>query len=446
MSLIADDVINFTSMLKMSYNFLAGRDYLKKQKFRERKKLVSVALPFSDLCFAAGAVPVFPIRMEIFDINQYLMAMNTATTFFGWSTVAKFLGFVKQFDKLKIADNIIGDVIDSINIKYNEMYDIAEEHGLNSDFCYGIKAVVGMHVSKGRNVDANLNYTIRCSAWNKYLEYLKNLVPDSEQIWIVIPPRNLGDSALNSLEENLYQAVAQLENLTGNHLSNNSLNKQFRLRNQICRYYKIIIHEISANDYYPCNPATFAEILSLLSISFQDYNSNVNQYLDNMGNLLKEMEERIKKRIGMDVSHMPRVLLTPMFGGWEPLSHEYLYELGVRTIYADWEVLGFLEEIPITNDPIKEYAHFLLNMTTKGFGCDNSGLTDSYLKVAKELKVDGVVFNQVFGCHSVSNCYQMLREKLRREGIPSTFLNFNKIGENTEQVKTRLGAFTEMLK
>ena len=75
---MADDLVNFTSMLKMSYNFLAGREFLKKKKFREKKKLISVALPFSDLAFAAGAVPVFPIRMEIFDINQYLIAMNSA--------------------------------------------------------------------------------------------------------------------------------------------------------------------------------------------------------------------------------------------------------------------------------------------------------------------------------------------------------------------------------
>jgi benzoyl-CoA reductase/2-hydroxyglutaryl-CoA dehydratase subunit BcrC/BadD/HgdB len=41
----------------------------------------------------------------------------------------------------------------------------------------------------------------------------------------------------------------------------------------------------------------------------------------------------------------------------------------------------------------------------------------------------------------------MLREKLRRDlEIPSIALNFNKMGENIEQVKTRLGAFMEMFK
>jgi len=61
------------------------------------------------------------------------------------------------------------------------------------------------------------------------------------------------------------------------------------------------------------------------------------------------------------------------------------------------------------------------------------------------MNVDGIIFNQLFGCHSLSNCYPMLREKVRRKlEIPITSINFNKIGENVEQVKTRLGAYTEM--
>ncbi|MFW9785136.1 MAG: 2-hydroxyacyl-CoA dehydratase family protein, partial [Candidatus Heimdallarchaeota archaeon] len=90
-------------------------------------------------------------------------------------------------------------------------------------------------------------------------------------------------------------------------------------------------------------------------------------------------------------------------------------------------------------------AQFLMNATENGVGCDNDKLTDSYIRIAKDLSVDGLVFIQLFGCHSVSNCYAMLREKIRRDlEIPSIALTFNKIGENVEQVKTRLGAFMEM--
>jgi benzoyl-CoA reductase/2-hydroxyglutaryl-CoA dehydratase subunit BcrC/BadD/HgdB len=250
-------------------------------------------------------------------------------------------------------------------------------------------------------------------------------------------------------EYQLIFAFRSLEEITGNVVSDNSLKKQFRIGNQVKRFYKTILYEISTSDFYPCNPATFAEILALLGLSFQDYNSNAQRYLENMSHLVNEMRERIKKKMGMDVSKFPRILLTPVFGGWEPETQEILYELGGRTIYADWEILKFLEEIDASpsSDPIEEYANYIMNVNINGVGCDQEALTDSYIEAAKNLEVDGLVFNQVFGCHSVSNCYAMLRKKIRTElEIPTTVINFNKIGENVEQIKTRLGAFMEMFR
>ncbi|MFX0035779.1 MAG: 2-hydroxyacyl-CoA dehydratase [Candidatus Hermodarchaeota archaeon] len=450
MSLIADDIVRFSSALRIAYNLLTGRDYLKRKKFREKKKLISVALPFSDLVYGfPDLVPVFPIRTHTFKMHNYLTYLGSASNIFGWQNVSKFLGFVKNTgigDLSKVIDEIIDDVINTVNEKYNEMYDIGVENGVPTDFCYGIKTLYGMHVSKGKNYDANLNYTIRCSAWNKYLESLKTINNASRQIWIDIPPRNIGN-ADELLFENIYNGIKELEKISGNSYDSTILRNHFQVANEIRNFYKIILYEIGSGDFYPCNPATFSEILVILNNSFQDYNSNAIRYRDNMKSLVDESKERIKKKIGMDVSKMPRILITPMFGGWEPKSHEIIYELGGRVFYADWDLLLALEQIPIKNisDPIEAYAHYLMNITTNGIGFDNDILTDSYLRITKDLKADGLIFNQVFGCHSISNCYTMLKEKIRRElEIPSIALNFNKIGENVEQVKTRLGAFMEM--
>ena len=451
MSLIADEIVRFSAVLRIAYNLLTGRDYLKRKKFREKKKLISVALPFSDLVYGfPDLVPVFPIRMHNFEIHRYLTYLGSASNIFGWKNVANFLGFIKNLgigDVSKIIDEIIENVIDTVNKKYNEMYDLGIENGVPTDFCYGIKSLYGMHVSKGKNVEATLNYTIRCSAWNKYLESLKTIENPAKQIWIDIPPRNIGN-ALELLTENLYDAVRELEKVSGNSYDKNILQNHFQVANDIRKYYKTILYEISSSEFYPCNPATFSEILVILNNSFQDYNSNAIRYRDNMVSLVKEMKERIRNKIGMDVSNMPRILITPMFGGWEPKSHEIIYELGGCALYADWDMLLLLEDIPITkiSDPVEAYAHYLMNATVNGIGCDNDALSDSYIRLAKKLNADGLVFIQLFGCHSISNCFTMLKEKIRRElDIPTIALNFNKIGENVEQVKTRLGAFMEMI-
>jgi benzoyl-CoA reductase/2-hydroxyglutaryl-CoA dehydratase subunit BcrC/BadD/HgdB len=451
MSLIADEIVSFSSVLRIAYNMLNGRNYLKRKKFRDKEKLVAVTLPFSDLAFAAGTVPVFPIRMHEFDISRYLSYLGSASSIFGWNAVSNFLSFTKNLglEKVsKIVDDIIEGVIDTINIKYNEMYDVGIENGISSDFCYGLKSLVGMHITKGRNVDACLNVTIRCSAYNKYLESLKSINEGPKQIWIDIPPRNLGNT-IELLTDNISIALNEFEKLTGNSITDNDLREHFKIGNQVKRSYKNIIYDISASDFYPCNPATFSEIMALLSITFQDYNSDAARYRDNIVALEKEMRERIRKGVGMDVSKMPRIFVTPMFGGWEPKTHEIIYELGGRALYADWELLKFLEEIPTAPhmNPSEEYARFLMRATETGIGCDNDKLTDSYLRMATDLNADGIIFFQLFGCHSISNCYAMLREKVRRElEIPITAITFNKIGDNVEQVKTRLGAFMEMFK
>ncbi len=441
---MTDDVVNFTYMLRLAYDFLHGGRKFQIKSNRKDKKLVSIVFPFSELVFAAKAIPIFPIRLEKYKVNTYLQALNSASSVFGWKTVTNFLGFVRKFDVLKVFDGIIDDLIDSLNDKYNEMYDIGIEEGISNDFCYGIKSLYGMHSSHQGIYDSNVNVIIRCSAFNKYYESLKRY--HKNLIWLDIPPRNIGN-ALELCTENVKDTINQLEKLTGNTINDNDLRKYFRISNECKQLYREIIYDISSSDFYPCNPATFSEILALLSLSFQDFNSDAETYLKNFRNLVKEMKERIRKKIGKDVSNMPRILLTPRFGGWEPKSHEYIYDMGGRLLYADWEILGVLEPVEAYTytDPIEAYAKFLMNTTTIGIGCDQNALTDSYIRVAKKMNVDGLIFTQLFGCHSISNCYQMLREKIRTElEIPTTMITFNKIGENLEQVKTRLGAFMEM--
>ncbi|UCD01996.1 MAG: 2-hydroxyacyl-CoA dehydratase [Promethearchaeota archaeon] len=449
MSIYADDVVNFTSVLKIAYNFLTGRDYLQKKKTKERKTIISVASGFPDLIFAADSIPVFPIRMEKFKLNLYLLALNSATSLFGWNLTTKLLGIARQLDFLKIVDNVLNDVIKSINAKYNLLYDLAAEKKVISDFCFGVKAIYGMHVKEVYNYDSALNFSIRCDKYNQYLKSLKTVVPN--QIWVEIPviDKENEKNALEIMVKNIHNAIIELENITGNVVTDNSLNKQFRIGNQVKRYYKTIIYDISTSDFYPCNPATFSEILALLTISFQDYNSNAQRYLENISQLVKEMRERIKQGVGMDVSNRPRILLTPIFNGWEPETQEIIYELGGKVIYSDWDLLGLLEEIPVSkgSDPIEDYARFLLNASNKGLLCLNNceALIHSYQKYIKKIRVDGLIINQLTDCHINSNCYDLLKNKIRTEfRIPSIGIEFKKIGENIEQTKAKLGPFMEL--
>jgi len=444
MSIYADDVLNFTSVLKIAYNFLN----FSSKKSKERKKIISVASGFPDLVFAADSIPVFPIRIEKFKMNLFLVALNASTNLFGWDLTTQLLGIAKQIDFLKIVDKTLNDVIDSINEKYNYMHDKAIQNNVSKDFCFGIKSIYGMHVLRNEAYDASLNFTMRCSKYNNYLKSLRSTIQN--QVWVDIPLQEKeNENLLDLMTTNVKKAIENLENITGNVVTDNSLNKQFRIGNQVKRYYKTILYDISTSDYYPCNPATFAEILALLTISFQDYNSNAQRYLENMSQLVKEMKDRINKGVGMDVSHMPRILLSPIFNGWEPAIHEIIYKLGGRVIYSDWDLLGLLDEISVSknSDPIEEYSRFLLKALEKGLLClDNcKALTNSYKNYVKRIKVDGLIINQLEGCHINSSCYDSLKTRIRTDlRIPTIGINFKKIGENIDQLRPKLEPFMDL--
>ncbi len=434
MSIYADDVVNFTSVLKIAYNFLTGRDYLQKKKSKERKTLISVASGFPDLVFAADSIPVFPIRMEKFKLNMYLLALNSATSLFGWNLTTKLLGIARQVDFLKIVDNVLNDVINTINARYNSLYDLAVKKNVSPNFCFGVKSIYGMHISESNNCDYSLNFTLRCNKYNDYLKSLRAIIPN--QIWVEIPQINSEneEESLEIMVNNLQNAIKELENVTGNLVTDNSLQKQFRIGNQVKRYYKTILYDIGTSNFYPCNPATFAEILALLTISFQDYNSNAQRYLENLSQLVKEMRERIDRHVGMDVTNMPRILVSPIFNGWEPETQEIIYQFGGKVIYSDWDFLGLLEEIPVSksSDPIEEYARFLLNASDRGLQCINNCeiLVNSYKNYIKKARFNGLVINQLTDCHMGSNCFDLLKNKIMNElRIPAIGINFKRLAK-----------------
>ena len=130
--------------------------------------------------------------------------------------------------------------------------------------------------------------------------------------------------------------------------------------------------------------------------------------------------------------------------GLNPEMHEIIYKSGGRVLYADWDILGLLDEISVSkdSDPIEDYARFLLNASNKGVLClkNCNALVNSYLSFAKNRGIDGIIFNQALSCHTnYSKCYELMKNKIRNElRKPTAIVEFKKIGENIGQLKTKL--------
>lgn len=77
---------------------------------------------------------------------------------------------------------------------------------------------------------------------------------------------------------------------------------------------------------------------------------------------------------------------------------------------------------------------------------DNKTISESWLQIAKEFKVDGIIFNRLIGCTSVTSADRFFRDRVQDSGIPLIDVNFNRIGENIAQIKNKLASFMEVVK
>jgi benzoyl-CoA reductase/2-hydroxyglutaryl-CoA dehydratase subunit BcrC/BadD/HgdB len=83
-----------------------------------------------------------------------------------------------------------------------------------------------------------------------------------------------------------------------------------------------------------------------------------------------------------------------------------------------------------------------------GFGFNNEEMANNIINVAQRMKVDGIIFNEVFGCRSMCTGHRILKDAIRQKGLelPVNVITFNNIGDSIGQVKTRVSAMVEMLK
>jgi benzoyl-CoA reductase/2-hydroxyglutaryl-CoA dehydratase subunit BcrC/BadD/HgdB len=335
----------------------------------------------------------------------------------------------------------MNDISQSINEKYNEMSEVGENY-LPNDMCFALKFLNGAFMTKYKNVSAQFNFPIRCSSWNSLMEI--NELDTKIPILSISPLPGHYPNAKEVLIEQMNQTISKMEKLSGESFTNTKLQKACQMTEELKDIYDYLVFEVQKGDKYPCNAKTYAQMIVLFEIAFQDYISDLPAFLK----IMKDLQAEIKKKIAnnpVDVSSNKKILFATRYGGYDAYIEDLVPENGGRIVYADWYQIGFMERIKTTGDMIENYADYVqryYDMNIWG----NEEFSARQAAVAEKLDVGAVIFNQAFGCHSYTINYPILKDKLLKElGIPSTALSFNKIGEGREQMKTRVVALLEMM-
>ena len=426
------------TFLKLTVKFYSGQDQLKLAR-RMHKKVISMALPPGiELVLAADAIPIFLCRVGDYSSQPFLRAARLYQNFVGWNLLASGVRLLRPF----LGDRFFSDVIDQfLTILYNsyEKYiAIAETEGAPLDACFGTRILLGATWPHLKEIQGTLGYGTRCNWFSKVFEEVEQKGP---LIFIEIPNSNM-EYAEEMMIESLNQAIAKLEKITGNTITNEKLRKKSMIANEVRGAYLKIL-EIWNKDKIRLHPLTFTNVLSLLHIGFTDFLCDPKFFSQTLQQLAAELQHL--KNGAFDTASMPKLLFVNAFGGYEPHLPEIMDNLGGRLLIADWEVLRILDKIDVDgSDMINNYARYLMGFESTWF--DNTSLVDRYIAVASKYKVDGILFNNLYGCKSITPSLKLFKTRLQETNLALVDIGFQNVGDSYEQLKTRIGAILEIIR
>ncbi|MBN2151782.1 MAG: 2-hydroxyacyl-CoA dehydratase [Candidatus Lokiarchaeota archaeon] len=446
---MASDTIDFPSYLQMSVDFFSAPAII--EEARKSRKIGGLTFPFAELLIAGGVVPIFVPRLNKGRRYDVINAAIAARNALGMRNIARGLDFLRSVDGSGTVINVAGGIINDIISSLNETYEDAAKDAINTgtpiDHCYGARALFGLYKKLGHLIDVNLGIDLRCSVFFNYHESLE-INKFVKNNYILDMPYEDSAAGLDFYEQEVWDFLRFQEKATGRRFDEAKFRNVLEDANAAKELIKGVFLDIAPGDVLPCSPATFSVLNSLLVYSQIDYNSRLQRYVEGLKALVQEMHDRVdqpSKRF--DATGRPRLIYTPMFGGFEPEIAQYADEIGARVYYPDWVIYGACEPVKTTGNLVRNYAEGLMRFQ-HGFGFNNEEMANNIVSVARRMKADGIIFCEVFGCRSMCTGHRMLKDLIRHDGLelPVNVITFNNIGDSIGQVKTRVSAMVEMLK
>lgn len=314
------------------------------------------------------------------------------------------------------------------------------EKVLPRNLCPLIKAFVGAKISATcpyfQSCDLLVGETT-CDGKKKAYEILSEYTPT----YVMELPQMKREKDIKDWEEEIKRFIKEIENLTGNKLTYENLKNSIKLVNRKRRALKRL-YELRKN-----NPSPISGLDALLvsQIAFYD---DIERFTENVENLCDELE---KKLDNLKQNNKKRLLVTgtPMaIPNWK--LHHIVENLDAQIVveetctgtrYFENEVS---EDGQTLDDLIRNIAERYMKINCACF-TPNEGRIEDIIRLAKEYKVDGVIYYNLSFCQPYSVEYKKVEKALNDENIPVILIETDYSTEDVGQIKTRIEAFLEMI-
>lgn len=317
------------------------------------------------------------------------------------------------------------------------------EKVLPASTCPLIKASVGARLDRTcpffRIADMYVGETT-CDGKKKAWEILAEDVP----VHVMDLPQMKRRKDIIAWAEEIKEFKDVVEKTTGNLISPESLNAAIHLindkRRALARLYELRKQEKL--------PISGTDCLVISQIAFYDDPTRFTQMTNK---LCDELDERVKSGISVFKEGTKRIMITgtPMaIPNWK-LHH--IVETSGAAVVCEETCTGvryFERLVEEKQGTIEEQINAIAERYM-GINCacftPNTGRFDDIIRLAKEYKVDGVIDVNLKFCTTYDIEGYSLEKALKKEGIPVLGIETDYTDQDAQQLRTRIGAFLEML-
>lgn len=316
---------------------------------------------------------------------------------------------------------------------------------LPRDICPLIKSFFGFKVGRlcpyFQSCDMVVGETT-CDGKKKVYEVLKDYIPT----YVMEIPHRVDTPQARALWlAEVKQFMREMERLTGNVIEKDDLKNAIKLINEKRKALKRLSETRKAS------PAPISGLDALLvnQVSFYD---DVQRFTQKTNELADELEARSRDGRGVADEARPRLMFSgcPMaIPNWK--LHSIIESMEVPVV-AEESCIGsryFTDLVEPKGGSIESLLQALVDKYSKiSCACftPNRERLDKVVQMAGDFGVDGVVYNVLQYCHSYNIEAIKVEKALKAQGIPMLKIETDYGSEDVEQIRTRIEAFTEMLR
>ena len=317
------------------------------------------------------------------------------------------------------------------------------EKVLPTNTCPLIKASVGARLDRTcpffRIADMYIGETT-CDGKKKAWEILGEDVP----VHVMDLPQMKREKDVKAWAEEIKELKKVIEEFTGNKITAESLNESIKLINNK-RKALSRLYECRKADKVPISGR---DALVISQIAFYDDPARFTQMTNK---LCDELEQRIKDGVSVVKEGTKRILLTGTPLAVPNWKLHNIIETSGAVVVCEEMCTGtryFENLVDETKTTVDEQIDALANRYM-GINCacftPNTGRIDDIILLAKEYKVDGVIDVNLKFCSLYDVEGYTVERALKEAGIPVMGIETDYTDNDAEQLRTRIGAFIEMI-